>query len=55
METSESSLSRFVFSIRKGHPERDISENVLQDEGILALLAVKPDMYEWKTFSENDF
>jgi len=38
-----------------GHPEMDISENVLQNEGILALLAAKPDIYEWKTLSETDF
>jgi transposase len=38
-----------------GHPDIDITENLLQHEGILALLAAKPDIYEWKTLSETDF
>ena len=37
------------------HPEIEISENVVQNEGILALLAAKPDINEWKTLSEVDF
>lgn len=37
------------------HPDIDITENILQNGGILALLAVKPDIYEWKTLSETDF
>jgi transposase len=37
------------------HPDIDIPENILQNEGILALLAEKPDIYEWKTLSETDF
>jgi hypothetical protein len=37
------------------HPDIDITENLLQHEGILALLATKPDIYEWKTLSEADF
>lgn len=37
------------------HPDIDIPENILQNEGILALLAAKPDIYEWKTLSETDF
>ena len=37
------------------HPEIEISENVVQNEGILALLAAKPDINEWKTLSETDF
>lgn len=37
------------------HPDIDITENILQNEGIMALLAVKPDTFEWKTLSETDF
>ncbi len=37
------------------HPEIEISENVVQNEGILALLAAKPDINEWKVLSEADF
>ena len=37
------------------HPEVKISENVMQNESILRLLAEKPDIYEWKAFSETDF
>ena len=37
------------------HPEIKISENVMQNESILRLLAEKPDIYEWKSFSETDF
>ena len=37
------------------HPDIDISENILQNDGILALLSAKPDIYEWKTLSETDF
>jgi transposase len=37
------------------HPNIEISENVVQNEGILALLAAKPDINEWKTLSEANF
>lgn len=37
------------------HPDIDITENLLQKEGILALLTAKPDIYEWKIHSEADF
>jgi len=37
------------------HPEIEISENVVQNEEILALLAAKPDIFEWKSLSEADF
>jgi len=37
------------------HPDINISENILQNEGILTLLTKKPDIYEWKTLSEVDF
>lgn len=37
------------------HPDIDITENILQNEGIMALLAEKPDIFEWKTLSETDF
>ena len=42
-------------ALRGKHPDIDISENILQNEGILALLGEKPDIYEWKTLSEADF
>jgi hypothetical protein len=38
-----------------GRSDIDITENLLQHEGILALLATKPNIYEWKTLSEADF
>ena len=37
------------------HPEAEIDENVLQKQGILALLAAKADIWEWKTFTGSDF
>jgi len=37
------------------HPDVDISGNTLQNEAVVALLAEKPDICEWKTFSEADF
>jgi transposase len=37
------------------HPEIDIKENILQNEGILSLLATNSNIYEWKSFSESDF
>ncbi len=37
------------------HPDIDITENILQNEGILTLLTTKPDIFEWKTLSETDF
>ena len=37
------------------HPEAKISENVMQNESILRLLAEKSDIHEWKSFSERDF
>ncbi len=37
------------------HPDIEISENILQKQAILAILAEKPDIYEWKTLSESDF
>ncbi|MGQ9617328.1 MAG: IS110 family transposase [Spirochaetota bacterium] len=37
------------------HPDIDITENLLQQEGIVALLTAKPDIYEWKILSEADF
>ena len=37
------------------HPDIDITENVLQNEGIMALLTEKPDIFEWKTLSDTDF
>jgi len=37
------------------HPDIGITKNILQNEGILALLAAKPDIFEWKTLSETDF
>ena len=37
------------------HPDVEIRENILQNESILALLVEKPDIHEWKTFSETDF
>ncbi|MCK4803768.1 MAG: IS110 family transposase [Spirochaetes bacterium] len=37
------------------HPDIDITENILQNEGIMALLVEKPDIFEWKTLSETDF
>lgn len=37
------------------HPDADISGNSLQNGAIVALLAEKPDIFEWKTFSETNF
>jgi len=37
------------------HPEIEIHGNILQNGAILALLAEKPDIYEWKTLSAADF
>ena len=37
------------------HPEAKISENAMQNESILRLLAEKSDIHEWKSFSESDF
>ena len=37
------------------NPETEIEENVLQSQGILALLAEKPDIFEWKTLSGTEF
>ena len=37
------------------HPDAEISGNTLQNEAVVALLAEKPDIFEWKTFSEADF
>ncbi len=37
------------------HQDIDITENILQNEGIMALLTEKPDIFEWKTLSETDF
>ncbi len=37
------------------HPDIDITENILQNEGILTLLITKPDIFEWKTLPETDF
>ena len=37
------------------HPDVDISENILQNESFMRLLAEKSDIHEWKTFSEDDF
>jgi transposase len=37
------------------HPDIEIPENILQNESVLALLVEKPDINEWKTFSETDF
>ena len=37
------------------NPEVEISENVLQNQGILSLLEQKPDLSEWKDLSSADF
>lgn len=37
------------------HPDVDISENILQNDSIIRLLAEKSDIHEWKTLSEADF
>jgi hypothetical protein len=37
------------------NPDIEINEKMLQNQGILALLGEKPDIVEWKTFSEMDF
>ena len=37
------------------HPDIEIRDNILQNGAILALLAAKPDVYEWRNFSEADF
>lgn len=37
------------------NPDIEINEKMLQNQGILALLAEKPDIVEWKTFSVMDF
>ena len=36
------------------HPDIEIRENILQQQAILALLAEKPDIYEWATLSPAD-
>jgi len=37
------------------NPEVEISQNVLQNQGILSLLEQKPDLFEWKSLSREDF
>jgi len=37
------------------NPDIEINEKMLQNQGILVLLAGKPDIVEWKTFSVMDF
>ncbi len=37
------------------NPDIEINGNMLQNQGILALLAEKPDIVEWKTLSGMDF
>ncbi len=37
------------------NPESEISENIIQKQGILQLLSEKPDLLEWKMLSEEDF
>jgi len=37
------------------NPESEISENIIQKQGILQLLSEKPDFLEWKMLSEEDF
>lgn len=37
------------------NPEVEISENVLQNQGILSLLKQKPDLFEWKSLSTEGF
>ena len=37
------------------NPEVEISDNVLQNQGILSLLELKPDLFEWKSLSTEDF
>jgi transposase len=40
-------------ALRGGHPEVELSENILKSQGILALLSQKPDFGEWKHLSEE--
>ena len=42
-------------SLGGNNPDSGIKENILQNEGILTLLSQKPNIYEWKTFSDYDF
>jgi hypothetical protein len=37
------------------NPEVEITDNVLQQKGILSLLEQKPDLYEWRTLSTQGF
>jgi hypothetical protein len=37
------------------NPEVEISQNVLQNQGILSLLEQKPDLFEWKSLSREEF
>ena len=37
------------------NPDSDIDNNILQNSGILSLLAAKPDIYEWKCLSDDEF
>ena len=37
------------------NPEVEISDNVLQNQGILSLLAQKPDLFEWRSLSAEGF
>jgi transposase len=42
-------------ALRGANPEIEINGNMLQNQGILALLAEKPDVFEWKTLSRTGF
>ena len=42
-------------ALRGSNPDIEINEKMLQNQGILALLAEKPDIMEWKTLSGIDF
>jgi len=37
------------------HPEVELKANMLQNQGILALLSVKPNVGEWKKLSDEEF
>ena len=37
------------------NPEVEIADNVLQQKGILSLLEQKPDLYEWRNLSTEEF
>ncbi len=37
------------------HPDNEVRENIIQNQGILQLLSEKPDLLEWKGLSEEGF